>query len=888
MNLIFTIQTPSTPTIDQIGGKGLSLIRSTKNGFNVPSAVILSADFFTKWIEQIKSTSEWQSLTQTKGDALNVAANNIKKIGQKLEFTEDQKQALLEVREFLRSEEISLMAVRSSSPEEDLEGASFAGIYETVLGVNDSNLEEAIKTCFASTLDARVFAYKEQNGFDPYDPKIAVVIQKQIASEISGVAFSLNPVSNDYDEAVINANFGLGVTIVDGTVTPDEFIVDKVTSTIIENNVGNKDVAVYLKAEGGIETKNLTDPIKISLSDNQITAITSLVTKIEAEYDKPMDIEWAYEGDTLYLLQARPITGYYELPKEMITKSGEPRRLYHDALLTEQGMTENLSPLGMGLWNLMVFINLKKKDVDRLTSIENGLYCGVGGRAYINFSNILTLPGKKTVLKSINLVDSLGWQILSNLDLDQYTPNKRPKGLLKSYLKTAFAMFRKPSRIIRAIRNPVKYLKFYLEKNKKLEVEMKNFFEKYCSFEENFTFETLSRGLMIMSDEHTYSVSMPALYATMLARSKIKKLFKKEPESVKDKLIYLEQSHPHNVTIEMGLDLYELSQFSEIMKTDHPSEFMKKIQENKFSLEFIQKWSNFMDRYGFRYPKEIDVATPRYKEKPEELFSMMKSIGKNIDSALNPVDIFKKGVRRREETLKSLEAILVKKSKKKVKKLKKKYDVLKQFIAHREIPKYYIVLATYYVRLGALALGDRWVKEGRLDFADQIFNLKYFEVVQAENDTNLDIRTLAKSNYKYNAKFNTKLDPPVLIDSRGRILTLPIDQINENELVGTPVSPGTVKGPVKVLSRPDEKPILPGDILVTKATDPGWTILFLNAAGVLLESGGTLQHGASVARESGKPCIVGINRVTTILEDGQIVELNGSTGIIKIGKKKEL
>jgi len=100
--------------------------------------------------------------------------------------------------------------------------------------------------------------------------------------------------------------------------------------------------------------------------------------------------------------------------------------------------------------------------------------------------------------------------------------------------------------------------------------------------------------------------------------------------------------------------------------------------------------------------------------------------------------------------------------------------------------------------------------------------------------------------------------------------------------VGTPVSSGVIVGKVKVLKRADEKTILPGDILVTKATDPGWTTLFINAGGVLLESGGTLQHGASVAREMGKPCIVGIEDVTKSLKDGQTVELDGNTGVIKI------
>ena len=100
--------------------------------------------------------------------------------------------------------------------------------------------------------------------------------------------------------------------------------------------------------------------------------------------------------------------------------------------------------------------------------------------------------------------------------------------------------------------------------------------------------------------------------------------------------------------------------------------------------------------------------------------------------------------------------------------------------------------------------------------------------------------------------------------------------------MGTPVSAGIVSGPVKLLRTSDEKPILPGDILVTIATDPGWTTLFINAGGVLLETGGALQHGASVAREMGKPCIVGIEEVTKILKDGQTVELDGTTGMIKI------
>jgi pyruvate,water dikinase len=191
-------------------------------------------------------------------------------------------------------------------------------------------------------------------------------------------------------------------------------------------------------------------------------------------------------------------------------------------------------------------------------------------------------------------------------------------------------------------------------------------------------------------------------------------------------------------------------------------------------------------------------------------------------------------------------------------------------------------MAFDYLRRRALALGRHWVEAGRLDSVDQIFDLRLEEIIRAEAEPGLDIRTLAITNHAYYAKFNPNNDPPVIIDSRGSIPKLPAKPHKENHLVGTPVSSGIVKGPVKVLRTPDEKPILPGDILVTKATDPGWTTLFINAGAVLLETGGALQHGASVAREMGKPCIVGIEDVTKALNDGQTVELDGATGIVRI------
>ena len=128
-------------------------------------------------------------------------------------------------------------------------------------------------------------------------------------------------------------------------------------------------------------------------------------------------------------------------------------------------------------------------------------------------------------------------------------------------------------------------------------------------------------------------------------------------------------------------------------------------------------------------------------------------------------------------------------------------------------------------------------------------------------------------------KLNTM---PKIFDSRGRIIRAPVVVTSGNELAGSPISPGSVKGTARVLHSPDEKALNPGDILVARATDPGWTPLFATAAAVVLEVGGVLQHGALVAREYGLPCVAGIHNVTERIKDGSTIEVDGTNGIVRI------
>jgi pyruvate,water dikinase len=876
MAQFFTFKESKLPTLEQIGGKGLSLFVSNKKGFNIPSSVALTTNFFKPWMEHIKDSPEWKIFAQTKSDDMATTAKIVKKSAQTLTFSNDHQQILADIRRYLQTEGITLMAVRSSSPEEDLEGASFAGTYETVLGVTEASLEEAIKTCFSSALDERVVAYKLERGFDPLDPEIAVVIQEQIASEVSGVAFSLNPVNNSYDQCVINANFGLGETVVDGAVTPDQWTVDKISKVILDKTSGNKTVAVYLKKDGGTESLTVESPKTLCLNDDQALAVSELTTRVEAVYGKPMDIEWAYAGEQLYLLQARPITTYYKLPEEMITQPGEQKNLYHDGLLTEQGLAESLSPLGSDLFLTFGRLIVPGVPDEDFMSIERGMAFGSVGRFFTHLGRMVKILGKANAIKTYQITDSLGGQILAEMDLKEYIPKRLPKGFIRNFIKTALGamIFVRP--LIKANRKPDEYLQHYIEENAKLWENLK------AGYDENTPFENFGITSFLKVGSHMNSRQLPALMASETARGKLKKLLKNEPEEVQAHLQSIEQSFPNNVTIEMGLALYELSQFPDIQQASTAQEFVQKLEDNQLSPEFMQSWQSFMDEYGFRGPKELDIATPRYYERPEELFDILRMMEGHDDPSLTPKGLFESGAKQRAESVRFLEKYLEKKGRRKVRAFRKNYKLLENFAAYRESPKYFMIIVIDYLRRRALSMGKQWVESGRLDSADQVFYLRWDELKQAEVDSGLDIRALAAANHDYFTQFNRHSDPPNIIDSRGFIPKLPAQPRKENELAGTPVSSGTIVGPVKVLKHPDEKPILPGDILVTLATDPGWTTLFINAAGVLLETGGSLQHGASVAREMGKPCIVGIEDVTKIIKDGQVVEMDGRTGIIKI------
>jgi pyruvate,water dikinase len=213
---------------------------------------------------------------------------------------------------------------------------------------------------------------------------------------------------------------------------------------------------------------------------------------------------------------------------------------------------------------------------------------------------------------------------------------------------------------------------------------------------------------------------------------------------------------------------------------------------------------------------------------------------------------------------------------------KQNYNTFFTFGGFRETGKHYVIMTVDLFRQKALGIGAVFVAQGRLDEPEHIFDLSVADIDEAKTNLSLDLRVLGKQRTAFSARLRKSHFVVRIIDSRGKIFFPPAREAANGGIAGNPISPGTVRGRAKVLHHAAEKQLLPGEILVARATDPGWTPLFINAGGIVLEIGGTLQHGAIVAREYGIPCVSGITGAVDIIRDGQFLEVDGSNGIVRL------
>ncbi len=372
---------------------------------------------------------------------------------------------------------------------------------------------------------------------------------------------------------------------------------------------------------------------------------------------------------------------------------------------------------------------------------------------------------------------------------------------------------------------------------------------------------------------------IPMILAGQMAQQRIKGMFKVEKAQVQDHLINLGIALPGNKTTEMGEEMYALASSPELKRFDTAFAFLSALEAGSVDPDFARHWERFLAEYGMRCPAEIDPATPRPSERPEKFFEQIKSMSLAVNGTRS---FFDDARAKRESAYQALREIALKKGKRQARAFERSYNRWLTFGGYRETPKHYVIKVVALFRRQALVIAKTLVASGRLDKPEQIFDLTIADIDDALDNPGLDLRALAKEHSALINKIKRSHLVARIIDSRGKIFYPPRKAAVDGELSGVPISPGMVQGRVKVLRSADEKKLLPGEILVARATDPGWTPLFINAAGIVLEIGGVLQHGAVVAREYGIPCVSGVDDATSLLKDGQLVEVDGSNGVVRI------
>ncbi|MGB9911109.1 MAG: phosphoenolpyruvate synthase [Microgenomates group bacterium] len=304
--------------ISLVGGKGANLGEMASFGIPVPPGFVVTAKAYFDFLEKNKLTfkiKNFLSLTHPKKPETYLeASEKIKKLILAQEFPQDLGKEIIE--SYLKLGGVlsqAEVAIRSSATAEDLPTASFAGQQKTFLNIKgEANVVEKVKECWASLFEPRAIFYREEKGFDHFRVGIAVVIQKMIPSEVSGIMFTCDPVTNQKNRIIIEAIWGLGEYVVGGKVTPDIYWLDKSNLNIIKKEINPQKIQLLPSKRG--KTPNQEKPVplqlqnKRKLTDKQIIELAQIGKKIHRHYFYPQDIEWALYKGKFYILQTRPVT----------------------------------------------------------------------------------------------------------------------------------------------------------------------------------------------------------------------------------------------------------------------------------------------------------------------------------------------------------------------------------------------------------------------------------------------------------------------------------------------------------------------------------------------------------------------------------------------------
>ncbi|HTL39769.1 MAG TPA: PEP/pyruvate-binding domain-containing protein [Methylomirabilota bacterium] len=294
----------------EAGGKGASLGEMTNAKIPVPPGFVVLASAFDRFLEETELDAEIEAALKKVNhkdiNSVEEASEDIRGLIKKVRIPKDIADEITKNFKALKS---PFVAVRSSATAEDSSAAAWAGQLETYLNTTEKDVLKNVQMCWSSLFTPRAIFYRIEKKMQKEKVSVAVVIQTMVQSEVSGICFTVHPVTKDRNQMVIEAGFGLGEAVVSGSVTPDTYVVHKDDFSILDINVSEQNMAIYKVGQKNMQ-KKLSAKVggKQKLIGKQIVELAKICKNIEKHYKVPEDIEWALAGGKFYITQSRPIT----------------------------------------------------------------------------------------------------------------------------------------------------------------------------------------------------------------------------------------------------------------------------------------------------------------------------------------------------------------------------------------------------------------------------------------------------------------------------------------------------------------------------------------------------------------------------------------------------
>lgn len=885
-----------TDSVMLLGGKAMGLHRLRNLGVDVPVWATVTSLFFRHLCSR---DAGLQALLCDEEPEISAKAAALHEHIGALSIPEEGMDVLRSVWDTVSEQGRVPIAVRSSAADEDSMHLSFAGQMDSFLNVlSFAQFIEALRRCWASLFNERAVFYRQKSGLDCWSLQIAVVAQQMVEPDVSGVIFTANPLNGNRNEMLVCSTWGLGEGLVAGTLPADTYVLGA-GGVCLRQTLAEKQQRVACHATGGTETVDLADDrhFQATLDDVWLQKLYRLATRVQTTAGRPMDIEFAVCKDTVYLLQARPVTALEDAAAE---PSRDNPRIWDNANIVESysGIT---TPLTFSFirkayfavyWQFCRIMGVSSRTAFRNRHIFANMLGFIQGRVYYNLLNwyrlIGLLPGYK-YNKSF-MEQMMGLQVISS-----FSPEEESRNLVKKYLVhfpkmlwTGFRMLLNHftlSRKIRAFHASFDHLYSRHASQNFQELSVFSLMEIYRELENKVLwnwkapilndFEAMVFfGLLQKLTAAWILDANGSLYNDLLCgEGGIKST------EVTDGLIQLA------ATIEADKELK--ATFLE----NPPSEILRRLQSDPSLSGFARLFGDYLENYGVRSIDEMKLESIPVKDDPTFCIAVLQNYLR-----CGIPDSGKRKERDRHIRQQAEEAVRTRLQGKKCFRMVPQHIVYRWVlknaraaVRNRENQRFARSQAYDVTRRIFRAIGQKWQMAGILDDREDIFYLDVEEIWSYIEGASTcpDLRQLANLRRKIFASYATAT-PDDHIETYGEVYRggdyaggqHEVD--NAEQLQGLGCCRGVVENTVRIIRKPDADTRLDGEIMVAQQTDPGWIVLFPSISGLIVEKGSLLSHSAIVAREMGIPAIVGVKNATRLLRDGDRVRLDGSTGTITL------